>query len=152
FTKKILPMKVKLKDSIISELTCLGLRPGMVVSSTHVNKITGAVDFTHYYNSGTYNCVVWPEDYEIVEDEKVTAIPGTADCVNQISKDIPNEIQLPIIELTNALDAMYWVFSPFLDNSDLSESPWIENLIKSYNSIVSILPHPWNLQYEQIEY
>jgi len=145
-------MKVKLKDSIISELTCIGLRPGMVVSGTHVNKTTGAVDFTHYYNSGKYDCVVWPEDYEIVENEKATATPEIADWVYQISKDIPGELTLPIAELTNALDAMYWCFDPYLGNSDLSELPWIENLIKSYNSIASILPHPWNLQYEPVEY
>ena len=42
--------------------------------------------------------------------------------------------------------------SPYLDNSDLSEKPWIENLIKSYNSIARILPPPWNLQYEPAEY
>jgi hypothetical protein len=124
----------------------------MVVSGTHVNKITGAVDFTHYYNSGTYDCVVWPEDYEIVEDEKATAIPEVADWVNQISKDIPGELTLPMVEVTNALDAMYWCFAPFLDNPDLSEFPWIVNLIKSYNSIVILLPSPWNLQYEPVEY
>ncbi len=70
---------------------------------------------------------------------------------NKIIKIKP-DITIPIAELTNALDAMYWCFSPFLDNSDLSESPWIENLIKSYNSIVSILPSPWDLQYEPVEY
>jgi hypothetical protein len=145
-------MKIKLKDSIISELTCLGLRPGMVVSSTQVNKTTGAVDFTHYYNSAPYDCVVWPEDYEIVEDEKVTATPEIADWVNQISKDIPGELTLPMTEVTNALDAMHWCFSPFLDSPDLQEKPWIVNLINAYNSIVRNLPSPWDLQYEPVEY
>jgi hypothetical protein len=131
-------MKIKLKDSIISELTCLGLRPGMVVSSTQVNKTTGAVDFTHYFNSAPYDCVVWPEDYEVVEEDKTI--------------QVPTEITLPIAEITNALDAMYWCFSPDLDNSDLSESPWIVNLIKSYNEIARCLPSPWDLQYEPVEY
>ena len=145
-------MKIKLKDSIISELTCLGLRPGMVISSDSVNKTTGAVQFTHFYKSGKYDCVVWPQDYEIVEDEKTTAVPEIAVWVGQISKDVPKELTLPIAELTNALDAMHWCFAPYLDDSDLSESPWIDNLIKSYNSIVSILPPPWDLQYEPVEY
>jgi hypothetical protein len=123
----------------------------MVVSGTHVNKTTGAVDFTHYYNSAPYDCVVWPEDYEVMEDEKVTATPEIADWVNQISKDIPGELTLPMVEVTNALDAMYWCFAPYHGNSDLSESPWIVNLIKSYNSIVILLPSPWNLQYEPVE-
>ena len=137
-------MKIKLKDSIISELTCIGLRPGMVVKSTHVNKITGAVDFTHHYSSGTYNCVVWPEDYEIVEDDEVI----------QVQKPVilPSELTLSVAEVTNALDAMHWCFCPYLDDSELSELPWIVNLIKSYNSIVILLPFPWNLQYEPVEY
>ena len=138
-------MKIKLKDSIISELTCIGLKPGMIISGDDVNKTTGAVHFTHHYKSSSHNCVVWPEDYEIVEENAIS------DWVNEISKDIPNQITLPISELTNALDAMYWCFSPFLENSDLSEFPWILNLIKSYNSIVSILPSPFDLQYETVE-
>jgi hypothetical protein len=124
----------------------------MVVSSTHVNKITGAVDFTHYYNSAPYDCVVWPEDYEIIEDEKATATPEIADWVNQISKDIPGELTLPMTEVTNALDAMHWCFCPYLDDSDLSEKPWIVNLINAYNSIVRNLPSPWDLQYEPVEF
>jgi hypothetical protein len=139
-------MKVKLKDSIISELTSIGLRPGMVVKSTHVNKITGAVDFTHYYGSGTYDCVVWPEDYEIVEEEKAIQVN------EPVLPEIPQELTLPMSEVTNTLDAMHWCFNPYLDNSDLSELPWITNLIKSYNGIVSTLPSPWNLQYEPVEY
>ena len=131
-------MKIKLKDSIISELTCLGLRPGMVVSGKISSKTTGSFDFTHYYNGFRNDCVVWPEDYEVVEEDKTI--------------QVPTEITLPIAEITDALDAMYWCLVPYLDNSDLSESPWIENLIKSYNGIVSILPSPWNLQYEPVEY
>lgn len=137
-------MQIKLKDSIISELTCLGIRPGMVISSENVNEITKAVEFTWFFNHSRYECVVWPEDYEVVEEDQPESVPETVTA--------PAEIIVPIAEITNALDAMYWCFSPYLDNSDLSESPWIENLIKSYNSIVSILPSPWNLQYEQIDY
>jgi len=137
-------MKVKLKDSIISELTCLGLRPGMVVSGTISSKTTGSVDFAHYHNGSHYDCVVWPEDYEVVDDDKSNVTPD--------SKDIAGDITLQIAEITNALDAMHWSFLPYLDNSDLAELPWIVNLIKSYNSIVILLPSPWNLQYEPVEY
>lgn len=141
-------MKVRLKDSIISELTCLGLRPGMVVKSTSVNKTTGAVDFTHYHNSAPYDCVVWPEDYEIVEEEpSILSVP-----ISEITfSDASKQITLPILDATNALDAMHWCICPYLDNSDLSEFPWIQNLIKSYNDIVSVLPSPYNLQYDRIE-
>jgi hypothetical protein len=43
-------------------------------------------------------------------------------------------------------------FSPYLDDSDLSELPWITNLIKAYNDIARSLPSPWDLQYEPIEF
>lgn len=145
-------MKIKLKDSIISELKSIGIRPGDIIESNDVNKTTGAVQFTKWHNASSYECVVWPEDYEVIEEEKVSAIPEISDWVNQISKDIPVELTLPMIEVTNTLDAMYWCFSPYLGNSDLPELPWIENLIKSYNSIVSTLPNPWNLQYEHVKY
>jgi hypothetical protein len=98
-------MKIRLKDSIISELTSLGLRPGMVVKSTQVNKTTGAVDFTHYRNNDKYDCVVWPEDYEIVEEDKAIQVNGP------VLPQIPEELTLSMAELTNALDAMHWVFT-----------------------------------------
>jgi hypothetical protein len=137
-------MKIKLKDSIISELTSLDLRPGMVVSGTISSKTTRSVDFTHYHNGSPYDCVVWPEDYEVVEEDKSDLIPDAI--------VIASDITMPIAEVTTALDAMHWCFSLYPDNSELSELPWIVNLIKSYNSIVILLPSPWNLQYEPVEY
>ncbi len=143
-------MKIKLKDSINSELTAVGLRPGMEIESYDVNKATGAVQFTKWHNGSSYDCVVWPEDYEIVTEEKTETIQISRNCF--VSKiDIPSDITLPVAEVTNALDAMHWVFSPYLDNPDLSELPWITNLIKTYNGIASILPSPWDLQFEPIE-
>lgn len=62
------------------------------------------------------------------------------------------EISVSIAEITNALDAMYWCISPYLDDSDLSDYPWIVSLIQSYNSLVNFLPSPYNLQYEPIEF
>jgi hypothetical protein len=136
-------MKIKLKESINSELIAVGLRPGMEIESNDVNKTTGAVQFIQWYNGNSYDCVVWPEDYEIVTDvSTVTASTSEG--------DLPNIVTLPIGELTNALDAMFWVFSPYLDNSDNSESPWIENMIKSYNEIVILLPHPYDLRYHPV--
>jgi hypothetical protein len=137
-------MKVKLKDSIISELRALGLRPGDIVKCEQFTETTGAVDFSFLYNGFPQQCVVWPEDYEIVDENQPEPVPETVTA--------PAEITVPIAEMTNALDAMHWCFSPYLDNSDMSESPWIENLVKFYNSIVSILPSPWNLQYEPVDY
>ena len=143
-------MKIKLKDSINSELTAVGLRPGMEIESNDVNKTTGAVQFTKWYNGSSYDCVVWPEDYEIVEEEKMVSIPISQ--ITFVSKNVTtSDITLPIAEVTNALDAMHWVFAPYLDNPELSELPWIINLVKSYNDIAIMLPSPWNLQYEPVE-
>ena len=138
-------MKIRLKESIISELTAIGLRPGMVIESNSVNKTTGAVYFTRWYNGSSYDCVVWPEDYEIVK-------ANTIQVPESVLPQIPQELTLPMIEVTNALDAMHWVFAPYLDNPELSELPWITNLVKSYNYIATMLPSPWNLQYEPVEY
>ena len=143
-------MKIKLKETIISELTAVGLCPGMEIESNDVNKTTGAVQFIKWHNGSSYDCVVWPEDYETVTEEKnVTIQISRNGFVSKI--DIPSDITLPVAEVTNALDAMHWVFTPYLDNPDLSELPWITNLIKTYNGIASILPSPWDLQYEPIE-
>ncbi len=43
-------------------------------------------------------------------------------------------------------------FAPFLESDELSDKPWITNLMKSYNDIVSTLPSPWDLQYEPVDY
>ncbi len=136
-------MKIKLKESINSELTAVGLSPGMEFESNDVNKTTGAVQFTRWHNGSSYDCVVWPEDYEDVTDVS-TVTSSTSE------SDLPGIVTLPIGEVTNALDAMFWCFAPFLDNSDNSESPWIENLVKSYNEIVILLPHPYDLRYHPV--
>lgn len=144
----MLKMKIKFKDSINSELTCIGLRPGMFTSVDDVNNATGAAYFKHWHNGSVHDCVVWPEDYELIETPSIT-IP-----ISQIvfCKKNENEITLPIAELTNVLDAMHWVFSPYLEHDELSDKPWITNLMKSYNDIVSVLPSPWDLQYEPVDY
>ena len=88
-------MKIKLKESIISELTAVGLRPGMEIESNDVNKTTGAVQFTVWYHGSSYDCVVWPEDYEIVTEEETVTIPIPR--ISSVSKnDTASHITLPI--------------------------------------------------------
>ncbi len=65
---------------------------------------------------------------------------------------MPENVTLSIAQITNALDAICWCFSPFLESDELSDKPWITNLMKSYNDIVSTLPSPWDLQYEPVDY
>ncbi len=141
-------MKIKFKESINSELTCIGLQPGMFTSVDSVNEITGAAYFKHWHNGLVNNCVVWPVDYELVKEEEVSQDP---DPVKQPTV-MPENVTLSIAQITNALDAMYWCFAPFLDSYELSDKPWITNLMKSYNDIVSTLPSPWDLQYERVDY
>lgn len=136
-------MKIKLKDSINSELTSLRLKAGMVISSNDVNLTTGAVQFDITFKGSTYNCVVWPEDYEIIENYLVS---------QAIAKAKPaTEITLQMAVITETLDAMYWCFFPYLDDNRITDYPWLLNLVKSYNKIVESLPSPWDLQYEIIE-
>lgn len=144
----MLKMKIKFKDSINSELTCIGLRPGMFTSVDDINKTTGAAYFKHWHNGSVHNCVVWPQDYELVKSDEFSWAPEP---VKQAIV-MPENVILSIAQITNALDAINWCFSPYLGNSDLSESPWITNLMKSYNDIVSVLPSPWDLQYEPVDY
>ena len=136
-------MKIKLKDSINSELTSLRLKAGMVISSNDVNLTTGAVQFDVILNGSTYNCVVWPEDYEIIENNLVS---------QAIAKAKPaTEITLQMAVVTETLDAMYWCFSPYLDDNRITDYPWLLNLVQSYSKIVESLPSPYSLQYETFE-
>ena len=139
-------MKIKLKDSINSELIAVGLRPGDEISSNDVNKTTGAVQFTRWHNSSSFDCVVWPEDYEVIQKDGATEVREPE------LPQIPQEITLSIPEVVNALDAMHWCIAPYLDNDSLKDLPWIQNLIKSYNDLARSLPSPWDLQYEPIEF
>ena len=95
-------MKIKLKDSINSELIAVGLRPGDEISSNDVNKTTGAVQFTRWQNGSSYNCVVWPEDYEVIQKDSATEVRDPE------LPQVPNKIILSIPEVVNALDAMHW--------------------------------------------
>jgi hypothetical protein len=60
-------MIIRLKESIIPELQVIGCKPGDEIKVTSMSEKTGAVYFTKYRNDVNQDCVVWPEDYEIVE-------------------------------------------------------------------------------------
>jgi hypothetical protein len=62
-----------------------------------------------------------------------------------------DSIVIPVVEIQSALDAMYWSFSPYLEEpSQIEDSPWIVELINSYNSILSLLPEQISSEYEKI--
>ncbi len=57
-------------------------------------------------------------------------------------------VEIPQSDILNALDAMAWTFLPYLDDSSqLSDYPWIVELINSYNSILPLLPESARSQY-----
>ena len=63
-------MIIKLKESIIDELFVIGCRAGDQVKVESRNDKTGACYFTKMRNDVSQSCVVWPEDYEVIEPLK----------------------------------------------------------------------------------
>jgi len=62
-------------------------------------------------------------------------------------------VEIPVVLLQNALDAMEWTFNPYLDDPVLvNDCPWIVELIQSFNCIASLLPDPVRFQYPVIPY
>lgn len=60
-------MIIKLKESIDDELKVIGCKPGDEVKVESFLPKTGAAYFTKHRNDVNQNCVVWPEDYEVIE-------------------------------------------------------------------------------------
>ncbi len=60
-------MKIRLKETIMPELQVIGCKPGDEVKVESWNAKTGACYFTKFRSDVNQSCVVWPEDYEIVE-------------------------------------------------------------------------------------
>lgn len=59
---------IKLTGALDWDLTRLGFEAGDVIKShTPPGKENGAIYFDTYYNGFTQNCVVYPENYEIIE-------------------------------------------------------------------------------------
>jgi len=68
-------MLIKLKDSIDWELLALGCKPGDEVEATiDPLSTTGGLHFEKRCYGTTYNCSIWPQDYEIV-DKKFILVP-----------------------------------------------------------------------------
>jgi len=60
-------MKVRLTGNIDPELEILGLKPGdeLEVTPDPVSKV-GGCHFTKYKNGWPFNCSIWPDNYEKV--------------------------------------------------------------------------------------
>ena len=60
-------MLIKLKGDLDQELTAIGLKAGDEITAypDNVGK-AGAMYFIKMYRGFTHDCVVWPENYEII--------------------------------------------------------------------------------------
>lgn len=60
-------MKIKLKGNLDYELTRIGLAEGDEIEATpdRVGK-TGAVYFQKYHRGTKYDCVAWPDNYDVI--------------------------------------------------------------------------------------
>ena len=58
-------MKIKLTEELDPELQILGLKPGdeLEVSPDPMSKV-GGCHFTRYLNGWPFNCSIWPDNYE----------------------------------------------------------------------------------------
>lgn len=72
-------MKIQLKGDLDIELTGLGCKPGDIIEVTPdpVSKV-GAMNFARYKSGVMCNCVVWPVNYDVVNDE-ITPAPASDD-------------------------------------------------------------------------
>jgi hypothetical protein len=61
---------IKLKGNLDFELTRLGLESGQIVDATpDIMSKKGAMHFTRHKFNMSFNCTVWPENYEILAVE-----------------------------------------------------------------------------------
>lgn len=61
--------KIKLKGNLDSDLIKLGLKEGdIIIAFPDSISTVGAMNFERVYNGFTQNCVVWPQNYELVEE------------------------------------------------------------------------------------
>ena len=70
--------------------------------------------------------------------------------VTILGADFMETVEIPVLFLQDALDAMEFTFSPYLNNYQLEDYPWILELIDSFNSIASLLPEPIRSQYPEV--
>jgi hypothetical protein len=65
-------MIIKLKGELDFDLTRIGLKPGDIIKNASLDSVSlmGAVNFSQGYQGMYYDCVVWPEDYDVINWDK----------------------------------------------------------------------------------
>lgn len=71
-------MKIKLKGELGYELTMLGLKAGDVVNAYSYGNKHGALTFTISHRRYSYDCIVWPENFDILPDDSAPRLPSPA--------------------------------------------------------------------------
>jgi len=61
---------IKLKGIIDWEITRFGVKSGDIIQNHTKPDTSGAVFFDVDYNSTTQGCVVWEDNYDIIESNK----------------------------------------------------------------------------------
>lgn len=61
--------RIKLIGELGLELERAGLKPGDEIDSTKGSELTGSMYFETYVNGRKFECVVWPENYELITVE-----------------------------------------------------------------------------------
>ena len=61
--------RIKLIGALGLELERAGLKPGDEIDATHGSELTGSMYFETSCNGRKFECVVWPENYEVITGE-----------------------------------------------------------------------------------
>lgn len=108
-------MKIQLKGDLDIELTGLGCKPGDIIEVTPdpVSKV-GAMNFARYKSGVMCNCVVWPVNYDVVNDE-ITPAPAPA-----VKTSLTASVEIPFQTISDILitalegGSNYWYYLPDL--------------------------------------
>ena len=60
-------MKIRILNPCL-ELQKAGMKPGDEVEATPGSELTGSMYFTAHSGTRKFECVVWPENYEIISE------------------------------------------------------------------------------------
>lgn len=64
-------MKIRITNPCF-ELSRAGIKAGDIVEATKGSELTGSMYFETKNGNRTFDCIAWPEEYEIVTEESIT--------------------------------------------------------------------------------
>jgi len=65
-------MILRLKGELDPELTRIRLKPGQTIKNATSEKTStmGQVYFYHYFEGINFQCLVWPDNYDVIREDK----------------------------------------------------------------------------------